>query len=108
MSNHITRTHHIARLDQSHRVESDPGDAPARMGARARALTFRRVARRPRAPKSQRRRRGGVETCARGGGREEDARETRRAHRSRGRARVDWTTRDAVEGRFDFDFDERE
>ena len=27
MSNHITRTHHIARLDQSHRVESDPGDA---------------------------------------------------------------------------------
>ena len=30
MSNHITRTHHIARLDQSHRVESDPGDARAR------------------------------------------------------------------------------
>ena len=30
VSNHITRTHHLARLDQSHRVESGAGDARAR------------------------------------------------------------------------------
>jgi hypothetical protein len=78
--------------------------ATTRMSARARALTFRRVARRPRAPTRERRRRRGGETRAREGKRTR----ARRARRSRGRARVDWTTRDAVEGRFDFDFDERE
>lgn len=109
VSNHITRTHHLARLDQSHRVESGAGDARARGdedgGAGAGADFSARRATTASAEKSAPTtgRRGNVR--ARG---EEDARETRRAHRSRGRARVDWTTRDAVEGRFDFDFDERE